>query len=188
MPIVADHFTIGSIAWLRSHGIVILIILATALVLSAVVGLVIGRVRRRSERAERIARGIDERGRRRIETLSQVLRKTIRAIIWSVAALTVLGEFGVDLAPLIAGAGLVGLALGFGAQALVRDFLSGFFILLENQFHVGDPVLIRAEGGPVEGVVEGFSLRVTQVRSADGGLHFVPNGFIEEVENRTDTE
>lgn len=186
MPILAEHFSIGSIAWLRSHGIVILVILGAAVVLSAVVGIVIGRIRRRIERAERIARGIDERGRRRIDTLTQVLRKAIRALIWTIAILTALGEFGVSLGPLIAGAGLVGIALGFGAQSLVRDFLSGFFILLENQFHIGDPVIIRAEGGSVDGVVEDFTLRVTIVRSQDGGLHFVPNGNIEEVENRTE--
>jgi small-conductance mechanosensitive channel len=90
-----------------------------------------------------------------------------------------------DLGPLIAGAGVVGVALGFGAQALVRDFLSGFFILSEDQFGVGEVVEITAPGKQVTGKVESMSLRITTVRSFDGTQHIVPNGNIQVVGNRS---
>lgn len=181
MPLVASHADIASVAWLLGHGVVILVILAAAAVAARLVAFGVRRVAGRVERRETL----DEEGRQRLTTLSQVVSRTLRAAIWTVALLLVLDQVGVNLAPLIAGAGIAGLALGFGAQALVRDFLSGFFILLENQFHIGDNVEVSASGGTVTGVVEGFSMRVTQVRSLDGALHFIPNGNIQEIANRT---
>lgn len=117
----------------------------------------------------------------RAETIGAVLRNVIAVIIWSIAVLTVLGEFGVNLAPLIATAGIAGIALGFGAQSIVRDFLAGLFILLENQFGVGDVVDLGAATGTVEGV----SLRTTRVRDLDGVVWHVPNGTVTRVGNKS---
>ena len=106
-------------------------------------------------------------------------------MIWTIAILMVLSEFDVNLAPLLASAGIAGVALGFGAQSLVRDGLSGFFILLENQLGVGDTVDLQTTGGPVSGKVEALTLRVDVVRAFDGTLHTVPNGNIMVVSNRS---
>jgi moderate conductance mechanosensitive channel len=115
----------------------------------------------------------------RTETLTQVLRSTATALIWSIAAVTILGELGVNLGPLLASAGIAGVALGFGAQSLVRDFLSGFFMLVEDQYGVGDIVDV----GEVTGEVEAVTLRVTRVRDLNGTVWHVPNGTIERVGN-----
>jgi small-conductance mechanosensitive channel len=117
----------------------------------------------------------------RAETIGAVLRNVIAVVIWSIAVLTVLSELGVNLAPLIAGAGIAGVALGFGAQSLVRDFLSGLFMLLENQYGVGDEVDL----GPATGTVEGVSLRTTRVRDLDGVVWHVPNGQVLRVGNKS---
>ncbi len=100
-------------------------------------------------------------------------------VAWSVAAMLLLGELGLNLAPLIASASIVGVALGFGAQSLVRDFLTGFFVLLEDQYAIGDLVEI----GQVQGTVERFTLRMTALRSDDGTLHNIANGTIQRVSN-----
>lgn len=118
----------------------------------------------------------------RAETLGNIMADIATATIWVVAVFVVLGEIGVSLAPLLTGAGIVGLAIGFGAQSLVRDFFSGFFILLEDQFGVGD--IIQLEGD-VGGLVEDISLRVTRLRALDGTVWFVPNGEIRYLGNMT---
>ena len=97
----------------------------------------------------------------------------------------VLGELNVNLAPLLASAGIAGVALGFGAQSIVRDALSGFFILLENQFGVGTWSRCRRPADPVSGKIEALTLRVTALRAFDGTLHIVPNGNIQVVSNKS---
>ena len=124
---------------------------------------------------------ISLRAEKRIEALSTVLRSVVAAVIWGMAALMVLGEIGIDLGPLLAGAGVIGVAVGFGSQALVRDFLSGIFILIEDQFGVGDTVDV----GEATGVVEAVSLRTTRLRSIDGVLWHVPNGEIRRVGHKS---
>ena len=119
------------------------------------------------------------RAEQRVTTLADVLTSLARLVIWIVVVLLVLGEVGVDLAPLIAGAGIAGIAIGFGAQSLVRDFLAGFFILLEDQYGVGDVINL----GDVTGTVEDISMRVTRMRATDGTVWFVPNGEIKKVGN-----
>jgi moderate conductance mechanosensitive channel len=117
----------------------------------------------------------------RAETIGAVLRSVVAIVIWSIAALTILEALGVNLAPLIAGAGIVGIALGFGAQSLVRDFLSGLFMLVEDQYGVGDVI----DTGVANGTVEGVSLRTTRLRDADGVVWHVPNGAIVRVGNES---
>lgn len=180
-PLVADHVEITSVPWLRSHGVIILIIIAVGFVVSRLARLAVRRMQRRVEAAEGLTA---ELRLQRANTLTHALHHVIRVVVWTVVFLLILDQFEVNLAPLIAGAGIAGVALGFGAQSLVRDFLSGFFILLENQYDVGDIIVVNV-GQEVAGKVELISLRVTQIRSFDGTLHFIPNGNIQVVGNRT---
>jgi moderate conductance mechanosensitive channel len=117
----------------------------------------------------------------RAETIGAVLRSIVTIVIWSIAVLTILETLGINLAPLIAGAGIAGVALGFGAQSLVRDFLSGMFMLMEDQFGVGDVV----DTGVATGTVEGVSLRTTRLRDIDGVVWHIPNGTILRVGNKS---
>ena len=158
----------------------ILLILAAATILSRIAA----RVARRSVRGV-VARSVrgdqasSPRATVRAETLAGVSASFVRISIWTVAALMVLDKVGVNLGPLLAGASIVGVALGFGAQSLVRDFLSGFFVLAEDQYGVGDQVTVA----DVTGTVEEVNLRVTRVRAFDGTIWFVPNGEIRKVGN-----
>jgi small conductance mechanosensitive channel len=120
-----------------------------------------------------------ERGAQRAQTLGSLFRNIITISVYLIAILLVLAEFGFNLAPLIAGAGILGVAVGFGAQSLVADFLSGIFILMEDQYGVGDVVDV----GDATGTVEEVQLRVTKIRSIDGVLWFVRNGEIMRVGN-----
>lgn len=115
----------------------------------------------------------------RAETIGLVLRSIVTAVVWSIAALLILGQLEIDLAPLIAGAGIGGIALGFGAQSIVKDFLSGLFMLIEDQYGVGDVIDI----GPATGTVEEVSLRSTTLRDVYGTVWHIPNGEIARVGN-----
>ncbi len=126
--------------------------------------------------AERNARAEQRAG-----ALGAVLRSVASIVIFTVAFIMVLAEFDVSLGPLLAGAGIVGVALGFGAQSLVRDFLSGIFIVVEDQYGVGDIVDL----GEASGTVEEVTLRVTRVRDVEGTLWHVPNGEIRRVGNKS---
>lgn len=117
----------------------------------------------------------------RSRTLGSVLRSTAGVLVGSIALLLVLDQLGVNLAPFIASAGIIGVAFGFGAQSLVKDFLTGTFMLLEDQYGVGDVVDV----GPASGTVEAVTLRVTKVRDNDGTLWYVPNGSMLRVGNKT---
>jgi len=120
-----------------------------------------------------------ERTSQRTRTLGAVLRSIASFTVYGVAVMMALGEFDVNLGPLIAGAGIVGVAVGFGAQSLVKDFLSGVFMLLEDQYGVGDVIDV----GDTAGVVEEVKLRSTQVRDINGTLWHIPNGSIRRVAN-----
>jgi small conductance mechanosensitive channel len=117
----------------------------------------------------------------RAHSVSVLLTSTLVATIWVIAGLLILGIIGIDLAPLIAGAGVAGVALGFGAQTLVRDFISGLFMMLEDQYGIGDVVDL----GEAKGVVEDVSLRTTVLRGFDGTVWHVPNGVVERVGNQS---
>ena len=120
-----------------------------------------------------------ERSRQRTATLGVVLRGLAGVAVYALALMVALGELGLDLGPLIAGAGIVGLAIGFGAQSLVSDFIAGIFIIIEDQYGVGDIVDVGAASGTVEKV----TLRTTTLRDIDGALWVVPNGEIRRVGN-----
>jgi small conductance mechanosensitive channel len=121
------------------------------------------------------------RRQQRAETVGALLRSIITIAIWSIAVLTVLEILGINLAPLIAGAGIAGIALAFGAQSLVKDFLSGMFMLMEDQYGVGDVV----DAGVATGTVEGVSLRTTRLRDVDGVVWHIPNGTIMRIGNKS---
>jgi small-conductance mechanosensitive channel len=113
----------------------------------------------------------------RIKTLRSVISNLGSFLIVATAIMIVLSELGIDIAPLIAGVGVLGLGVGFASQTLVKDYISGFFILLENQFNVGDLVEI----GGKRGIVKELSLRTTTLRDDDGTLHIIPNSQIATV-------
>jgi moderate conductance mechanosensitive channel len=117
----------------------------------------------------------------RIETLARVFRSAAAVVIFLVAGMLILGELGISIAPILATAGVAGVAIGFGAQSLVRDFFTGFFILFDDQIRQGDVVQVAGIGGLVEEV----TLRFVKLRDFEGHVHYVPNGEIKVVTNRT---
>lgn len=118
-------------------------------------------------------------GMQRVRTLSRVLRYALTVSVTVVAALLILGEFGISVAPLLGAAGVAGIAIGFGAQSLVKDYFTGFFLLLENQIRIGD--VIDAAGKT--GAVEELTLRYLRLRDYSGNVHYIPNGQISVVTN-----
>ena len=124
---------------------------------------------------------IDPHRKQRYQTLSSVILSFIKILVWILGVLWVLGELDIDYAPFLVAAGGISLAIGFGAQSLVKDMVSGFFILMEEQFALGDYVEIGGESGTVEKI----SLRTIKFRSLDGTMHTVPNGSISTVSNYT---
>ena len=188
--------TLASItAWAVDRPLRILIIVVAAFVLSRVLRRAIEHFGERltddnkNEALQELRRGragrflIDEqseqRSAARTETLTSVLKSAANMVVWTVAGLMILGEVGISLAPLIAGAGIAGVAIGFGAQSIVRDFLTGFFMLVEDQYGVGDVVDV----GDVSGTVERVTLRTTVLRDVTGNVWHVPNGEISRVGN-----
>lgn len=146
---------------------------------------VISSVVQRAIRAfrERVLNRLDDpEAVKRAETLARMFRYIVKTVVWVLATMIVLGELGVSLAPILGAAGVVGLAVGFGAQSLVRDFFTGLTILLENQIRVGDVVNL---GGQHAGVVEQITLRFVQLRDYEGLVHYVPNGQITSIINLT---
>jgi small conductance mechanosensitive channel len=168
--------------WFTNDGIPIVSILIVAIVVTLVSRLLVTRFRRRLEGAPSITQEINLQ---RATTLTHALSAGVIVTIWAIAVLLILDRLHVNLAPLLASAGVAGVALGFGAQSLVKDTLSGFFILLENQFGVGDVIELRTTANPVSGRVEGLTLRVTTLRAFDGTLHVVPNGNVQLVSNQS---
>ncbi len=120
-----------------------------------------------------------ERRAQRADAVGALVSSIVGVVIWGMAGIMALGEIGLEIGPLIAGAGIVGVAIGFGAQDLVKDFFSGVFMLIEDQYGVGDVV----DAGEAVGVVEGISLRTTRIRDVTGTLWHVPNGEIARIGN-----
>ncbi len=168
--------------WFERWGLSVLIAVVIAIVLTIALEILVRRFRKKLEGSPSMTQELNLQ---RIATLTTALSTTGIAIVWSVTLLIVLDQLGVPLGPLFASAGIAGIALGFGAQSIVRDGLSGFFILLENQFGVGDTVELQTSANPVGGRVEALTLRVTSLRAFDGTLHTVPNGNILIVSNRS---
>ncbi len=170
------------LALLQSSGWSGPLLIAVRILIIVVVALVAMRVLRRLIRLfrERITRGMDDPEQiKRAQTLGRVFRYLAAVIVTVIAGAEILHELGVSLAPILGAAGVVGLAVGFGAQSLVKDYFTGFFILLENQLRQGDV----AEVGGKTGLVEEVTLRYVRLRDYDGHVHFVPNNLITTVTN-----
>jgi small-conductance mechanosensitive channel len=162
--------------WLTAGGIRILLILILAFVAFKLARLISRRIFAPFKMIE-----LEPEMQKRADTLASLIRYTLNITILVVAVVMILEQFGIDIGPIIAAAGIVGLAVGFGAQHLVQDIISGFFILLEDQIRVGDVVEINGKGGLVERV----NLRMTVLRDLAGNVHFIRNGLINVVTNMT---
>ena len=165
-----------SFEWVSTSGLRVILIAIGMIVLFTLLHRLVQRFRYLYE--GRLS-GASER--KRADTLTRVIRDVARVVILAVGGMMILSEVGVDLKPLLAAAGLGGLAIGFGAQSLVKDVISGFFILLEDSVRVGDVVEIAGVGGLVEGV----TLRTIVLRDLAGSIHVIPNGNIGTVKNMT---
>ncbi len=166
------------LVWLRSSGLRILVIGVGSVLAIRLLRGVADRIPGLMAAGEGLA--ITERE-KRARTLASLLRTVGTTLVLIMAVMMVFREIGLDVTPLIAGAGVMGLAVGLGAQSLIKDVIAGFFILLEDQFHVGD--VIQAAG--VSGEVEQMTLRMTIVRDLQGTVHFIPNGEIRVASNLT---
>jgi small-conductance mechanosensitive channel len=173
----------NALDWISGTPLRVAIILITAMIAQAFGTRAIERAMNRLATADLVPgpRNIVARQKERARTIGGVLSSTIKTIIWVVAAAMALGEFGFNLGPLIASAGILGVAIGLGAQTLVRDVLSGVFMLVEDQYGVGDEVDVL----DVQGVVEKVGLRVTCVRDPRGTLWYLRNGEILKVGNQS---
>lgn len=154
----------------------VLLILGLAWLVLCVSRKAVGRLRKHMEN------GVDDLEQiKRINTLEQVFRYVIAVIVTLVTAMLVLSEVGISIAPILAAAGVLGIAVGFGAQSLVKDYFTGLFLLLENQVRQGDVVEVAGKSG----LVEEMTLRYIQLRDYEGSVHYVPNGTITSVTNRS---
>jgi small-conductance mechanosensitive channel len=164
--------------WAFDSGLRVLLIAAVAFVIVRMVGVGV----KRFEHDINFGTGLDALERaKRARTLGSVLTNITTVVVLLIAVLMVLHEFKVDISPALTGAGIVGVALGFGAQTLVKDLIGGFFLILENQVRVGDVVSINGTGG----LVEAINLRTTVLRDEEGTVHIFPNGNIETLANRS---
>ncbi len=164
------------IEWILNNGLKVILIFIAALIATKIIHFIVNRSFRyyKSRRKE-------EESLKRVETLNALTEHIVGLAIFLLAIMLALPEFGIEIGPIIAAAGIVGLAVGFGAQSLVKDIISGFFILLEDQIRVGDVVLIAGKGG----VVEKINLRTVVIRDLAGNVHYVPSGTIDVVTNMT---
>ncbi len=173
---VIDWLMTSGIQWLITSGLRILLILVLMLIV-----LKIARVFSRQIFTVFLKKEEDAELQKRAETLSDVVRHVLSISILLISLIIIVGEFGIEIGPILAAAGVLGLAVGFGAQSLVQDVISGFFILLEDQIRVGDVVQIAGKGG----LVEKINLRMTVLRDLSGNVHYIRNGQINLVTNMT---
>lgn len=157
----------------------ILFVIAGVFIIQFIVNRFVGQVVERVIQSHHYKSKHEER--QREDTLIAIFRTITTVVLWVIAAVVILQELGFNIAALATGAGLLGIVVGFGAQNMIKDFLSGFFIILENQYRIGDVVTI----GGHSGLVEHISIRMTKLRDLDGSVFFVPNGEIKTVKNMT---
>lgn len=164
--------------WLVDTGLRIVVIL----VLAAILARVTGALAARAEYDLSAGTGLDALERRkRAQTIGSLVRRSLGVLIWTMAVLIILRELEVDITPVLTGAGIAGLAVGFGAQTLVRDIISGFFLIVEDQVRVGDVAVVNGTGG----FVEQINLRTIVLRDLEGVVHVFPNGEVKTLANRT---
>ncbi len=171
-----NNLTSASLEWLSVNGVHIAIILIVAYIAQRASG---SFVRKIVERLVVRGNGTEQDEKKREETLIQIFSGALTVAILSIAGLTLLSEIGIAIGPILAAAGIAGVAIGFGGQYLIRDVITGVFLILENQYRVGDVVCFDKTCG----LVESISLRMTQLRDLDGTVHHVPHGEIKIVSN-----
>ncbi len=167
------------VPWLLSHGLKIVFIAAGAFVLNKILYKVIEKTIRIAVRSDGFSS--KEAEEKRENTLINIFTVTLKTLLFLVASLMILGEFGMQIGPILAAAGIVGLAFGFGGQYLIRDVITGLFIIMENQYRIGDVININGTGG----LVEAITLRKTTLRDLNGTVHHIPHGEIKTVANLT---
>ena len=166
----------GLKTWAFSAGLKIVLVLALVLIVLKAVKMI----------SKRLSKGIlknqeDEDSVKRAQTLTSVIRNLLNAVIIIIALMTVLGELGIEIGPVLAAAGILGIAVGFAGQSLVKDVINGFFLLLWEQVRVGDVVEVAGKSG----LVEKINLKMTVLRDLAGNVHYIPNGNIDVVTNMT---
>jgi small-conductance mechanosensitive channel len=186
-----DLFTVNLVSnrwhttwtWFSGPPFHIVVILLIAIITQRLGSHAIARIINRLAREDLVRgpRNMPARQKARARTTGTVLKSALNAVIWVITIGMVLGEFGLNLGPLIASAGVIGIALGLGAQTLVRDILSGLFMMIEDQYGVGDQIDVQE----ISGTVERVGLRITTVRDATGTLWYLRNGEILKVGNRS---
>ena len=174
---VVKNYSDLIIPWILSHGIRIVIIIVGAFLLNIIISRFISKAVRVAVIPDRTSS--EEAEKKREDTLIRIFNGALIIVILTMSVLMILQEIGLEIGPILAGAGIVGLALGFGGQYLIRDIISGLFIILENQYRIGDVIKIDGTGG----LVEDITLRMTTLRDLDGTVHHIPHGEIKKVSN-----
>ncbi|NJH66739.1 mechanosensitive ion channel family protein [Staphylococcus agnetis] len=158
--------------------IIVLIYVLAAFIVTRILNKVIAQFFKVNNKSKKTPRA------KRSKTLITLVQNVVGYIVWFITGTTILSKFGISVESILAGAGVVGLAIGFGAQTLVKDIITGFFIIFENQFDVGDYVSIKNNSSPIaEGTVKSIGLRSTRIMSITGELSTIPNGTMSEVTN-----
>lgn len=169
-----------AIDWARSQGFHLFVILLSAWLVRRLLVFTLNSVMRRAMHIEQTFSSDLDRE-KRMETFIALMNAAVTIIVWVVAGMLILQELGIKPGPLMTGAGVLGVALTFGMQSLFKDFISGFFIVMENQYRVGDDVELDA----TKGIVEHVGIRTTVLRDTDGNIHFIPNGLIQRTTNKS---
>ena len=162
--------------WALTTGIKIMLVLIITLILIKVIKVISNRLS-----SVFLKKKDDEESEKRAKTLTSVIQNFLIILVLVVAVITIIGQLGIEIAPLLATAGIAGVAIGFAGQNLIKDIINGFFLLLWDQIRVGDVVRISDKGG----LVEMINLKMTVLRDLDGGVHYIPNGSIDIVTNMT---
>ncbi|TAJ14810.1 mechanosensitive ion channel family protein [Patescibacteria group bacterium] len=167
------------VSWTSTHGVTVAIIIIVALLVHFFSYVFLERLIRKIVPADHFHS--PEAEKQREDTLIRVVSGVLNVMLWVVASLMVLSETGINIGPLLAAAGIVGIAIGFGGQYLIRDMVAGFFILFENQYRVGDVVCLDKTCG----LVEDISIRMATLRDLDGTVHHVPHGTVSKISNKS---
>lgn len=177
-------FTLDSaLNWLFTSGLKVVLVLLAAWIglkiFKAVVLKLLTRAIKQGVNGLRVKTGRPKVEEERLKTLQKVSLSIAKTVVWLLAVITILPEFGINIGPLLAGLGVAGLALGFGARSLIQDYISGLFILIEDQFRVGEEVLLDGTRGKVKSV----NLRRTVLKDTEDVLHYLPNSQIKKASN-----
>jgi len=178
-----DQLSLVQIDWntIIKTGLRVAMILAFAWIATKLLKKILRRLEIKLSEDSSLAGEPPSESQKRIETIVRLTKQAVMLILWLTVGLMILIEFGIEIGPVIASAGIVGLAVGFGAQNLVRDFISGFFIILENQIRVGDVAIINGTGG----LVEKINFRTIVIRDLSGVVHIFANGTVSTLSNLT---